>query len=102
MATHQQSITDFLKKKYFWDIEITPGRPVSKRLVVDRIFSFGSVEEMSLVIKFYGRKEIEDILTGLNYLDPKTLNFVSKFFRRPKKDFKCFTRKQLTAQHWDY
>ena len=53
-------------------------------------------------MRYYGREEVERILLNLNFLDPKTLNFVSKFFNRPKSDFKCYTRKQLTVQHWDY
>ncbi len=79
-----------------------PGKPVSERLVVERIFNFGTLSEIAMVIRYYGREEVERILLNLNFLDPKTLNFVSKFFNRPKRDFKCYTRKQLTVQHWDY
>lgn len=102
MSESLQNITDLLKKNYFWDIAVIPGKPVSKRLVVERIFNFGTVAEIALVMRYYGREEVERILLNLNFLDPKTLNFVSKFFNRPKRDFKCYTRKQLTVQHWDY
>jgi hypothetical protein len=97
-----KNIANLLKRSYFWDIDITPGKPVSKRLIVERIFNFGTLAEMASLIRYYGREEVEKTLLNLNFLDPKTLNFVSKFFNRPKKEFKCYTRRQLMLQHWDY
>lgn len=102
MSDPQENITPLLKKNYIWDIEIKPGKPVPERLIVERIFSFGTLEEAALVIRYFGRKKVEDFLVHLNYLDPKTLNFVSKFFGIPKKDFKCYTKRQSEVQHWDY
>jgi len=102
MPDPDENITRLLKKNYFWDIEITPGKPIPDRLVVERIFSFGNLEEVLLVIRHYGKEKVKDILIHFNYLDPKTLNFVSKFFGIPKKDFKCYTRRRSTVQHWDY
>jgi len=72
------------------------------RLVVERVFSFGTLEEVALLIRHYGSKEVEKTLLNLNYIDPKTLNFVSKFFNRPETEFKCCKRKQLKVQYWDY
>jgi hypothetical protein len=97
-----KNISEVLKQSYFWDIDITSAKTVSKRLVIERIFNFGTIAEMAFVIRYYGRNEVEKILLNLNFIDPKTLNFVSKFFNRPKREFKCYRRKQLTVQHWDY
>ena len=99
---NDKTITDLLKKSYFWDLEITPGAPVPERLVVERVFSYGTLGEAALVVKYFGRKKIEKILLNLNYLDPKTLNFVSKIFNIPVKKFRCYSRKQLRLQYWDY
>ena len=97
-----KDISDILKQSYFWDIDITSGKVVSTRLVIERIFNFGTVAEMAFVIRHYGKEEVEKTLRNLNYIDPKTLNFESKYFNRPKKEFRCFTRRQLIPQHWDY
>lgn len=97
-----KDISDILKQSYFWDIEIPYGKVVSKRLVIERIFNFGTLAEMAFVIRYYGKEDVEKILRNLNYIDPKTLNFISKLFNRPKKEFRCFTRRQLIPQHWDY
>lgn len=94
-------ITTLLKQSYFWDIDFTSGKAVSKRLIVERIFSLGTLAEMTLLINYYGKGEVEKILIELNYIDPKTLNFASKYFGRSKKTFKCYTRKQLMPQYWN-
>lgn len=99
--TEQVNIASLLKKRYFWDTDISKGEALPKRLVIERIFSLGTIDEVALVLKHYGREEVEKILLNLNYLDRKTLNFVSKYFNRPKKDFRCYTRKQSTLQYWD-
>ena len=100
--TPPENITGLLDKRYFWDIDFRSGKAVSKRLVVERIFNFGTIAEIALVMRCYGSGEVEKILLNLNFLDPKTLNFVSKYFKRPKREFKCYTRRQLTIQHWDF
>ncbi len=73
----------------------------TKRLIIERVFSRGNLEEIRLLIDFYGEKQIVDTLSKLNYLDPKTLNFVSKIFDTPLEKFKCYTKAQLTRQHWN-
>ena len=95
-------ITDLIKQKYFWDVDITPGKPVSKRLIIERIFSYGTLSEINLLLRYYGEVEVKETLLNLNYLNKKTLNFASKYFGKSKKEFKCYTRKQLMNLHWDF
>jgi len=97
------SLTDQLKKTYFWDTDIRHlDAWKSKRLIIERIINFGDLREIQLIKEFYGIKEIKSILCNLNYMDPKTLNFASILFQIPKTKFKCYTRNQLTSQHWNY
>ena len=85
-----------LKKKYFWDVNIERlDVEFSRRLIIERVFTLGSVKEMMLVIDYYGEEEIKKVLTGLNYIDRKSLNFISKIFNLPQKSFKCYSRRQL-------
>jgi hypothetical protein len=97
----KHDITSLLKQSYFWDIDLTSVKTVSRRLIVERIFSYGTLAEMTLLLNYYGKGEVEKILIRLNYIDPKTLNFASKYFGRAKKTFKCYTSKQLMPQHWN-
>ena len=97
----QLNISKDLKSQYFWDVDIDKlDVDRSKRLIIERVFVLGTAKEIMLVINYYGDRVVVDVLERLNYIDPKTLNFVSKLFNVSLKSFKCYTRKQLTPQHW--
>ena len=99
----QLNICKDLKPEYFWDVSIDAiDVSASKRLIIERVFSYGNLEEIKKIIDFYGEEIIINTLTGLNYLDRKTLNFVSKLFNIPPNSFKCSKRKQSHCQHWNY
>jgi len=90
-----------LNPSYFWDIDFSKiDLTKNKRLIIERIISFGNLKELNIIIDFYGENEIVNTICNLNYIDNKTLNFYSIFFNLPKNKFKCFIRKQSTIQHW--
>ena len=96
------SIISQLNPHYFWDVDLSKlDDNTSCRLVIERVFTLGEIREMNLLISFYGQEKIVDILCDLPYLDPKTLNFVSKLFNKPLKSFKCYRLKQSKPQHWN-
>ena len=91
-----------LSSHLFWDVDINRlDADISKRLIIERVFLLGTAKEIILVINYYGAREVVDVLKGINYIDPKTLNFVSKLFKISLQSFKCYTRKQLNPQHWN-
>ena len=91
-----------LNPQYFWDVDISSlDENSSGRLIIERTFSFGEVNEMNMVIDFYGREKVLEVLTNLAYLDPKTLNFVAKLFHKPVKSFRCYQTRQSRPQHWN-
>lgn len=92
-----------LNKACFWDIDITKlDEQKSKRLIIERMINFGTLDEIKLIKEFYGIQAITTTLCSLNYIDPKTLNFVSILFQIPKTEFKCYTKAQLTSQPWNF
>jgi hypothetical protein len=100
-----QTSQDLVKKlnpQYFWDIDRnTLDDNNSKRLIIERVFSLGTLKEIKLVINFYGKEETQNVICRLHYLDPKTLNFVSKFLNLHKKEFACYNRSQLHQIFWN-
>jgi hypothetical protein len=97
------ALIEQLNKAYFWDVDITQiDEEKSKRLIIERVINYGNLHEIKLIKEFYGIKVIRSALCKLNYIDPKTLNFISLLFQVPKSKFKCYTRKQLTIQPWNY
>jgi len=102
MSEGKLNIVNELSPQHFWDTDIKKlDANHSRRLVIERIFSQGTVEEIRRVIDYYGEPLVVDVLTSLNYLDPKTLNFVALFFSLPLNAFKCYKRKRSKPAHWN-
>lgn len=98
----KKDLVNSLKEIYFWDIDRTdPDSEISDRLIIERVFSIGDLQDIKLILDNYGEEKTVEILMSLNYLDPKTLNFVSKLFKKPKKTFKCYRRKLSIPQLWN-
>lgn len=96
------NILESINSQYFWDVNFHKLDPInSKRLIIERVFTLGTSKEIALVMAFYGKNSVLSVLRNLKYLDPKTLNFAALFFNVPLHSFKCYTRKQSTAQHWN-
>jgi hypothetical protein len=96
------NISKDLNPLYFWEMDIRELDPIkSKRLIIERVFVMGTSKEINLIIKYYGTGEVVNVLKNLNYIDPKTLNFVSKLFKISLQSFKCYTRNQSNPQHWN-
>lgn len=91
-----------LDKRYFWDIDVALLDPEkSKQIIIERVFSLGDIDEINTVITYYGEDVTLNVLRNLNYLDPKTLNLVSKLFNEPREKFRCHKRKLSIPQHWN-
>ncbi len=92
-----------INKTYFWDIDLEElDLEKSKRLIIERVINLGNLREIQFIKKQYGLTVLTETLCNLNYIDPKTLNFISLLLNIPKTKFKCYTRKQLNNQHWNY
>ncbi len=98
----ENSIISRLNARYFWDIDLAGlDENSSYRLIIERVFTLGEVNEMNLLISLYSREKVVEVLCSLPYLDPKTLNFVSKLFHKSVKSFRCYQLKQSRPQHWN-
>lgn len=97
----KEKLIENLDKRYFWDVDISRLDPErNRRLIIERVFEFGEVAEMKLIIKYYGASKVIEVLKGLNYLHPKTLNLVSKYFNIPKESFKCYQKRLSNPKLW--
>jgi hypothetical protein len=102
IRTAKADLVGSLSSHLFWDVDIALlEEEKSKRLIIERVFALGNSQEIMLVVKYYGKPTILNVLKKLNYIDLKTLNFISKLFNVPVNKFKCYTRKQSIPQHWD-
>lgn len=91
-----------IRKELFWDVDSNSlDEHKNRRLIIERIFSLGNLQEIKQAIDYYGKKNVINTLRNLNYIDPKTLNFLSVIFNISKSNFKCYIRKQSSTQHWN-
>jgi hypothetical protein len=91
-----------INRNHFWDVDVNHlDMEKSSRLIIERVFSLGELDEMAVLIRYYGKTRIIQTLQNINYLDPKTLNFITKLFDLPLDSFKCYTRKSSTPNHWN-
>lgn len=91
-----------LKREYFWDVDPAKLDAVkSSRLIIERTLNYGTIKEISLILNFYGKKQVVDTVCQISYFDPKTMNFIRKFFGIPITDLKCYTRRLSMPQYWN-
>ena len=92
-----------ISKNLFWDVDIGKIDDIRNiRLIIERVFTMGDLQDVIAVIKFYGLETVKHELMNAGYLDNKTLSWVSNFFNIPKATFKCFIKKQSTQIYWSY
>ena len=97
-----QELLEHINAAYFWDVDPEQLDALkSKRLIIDRVYSLGTLKEIELIDEFYGRKEIIKTLTGLAYIDRKTMNFISVRYGIPKSSFRCYRRMRSIPKFWD-
>ena len=84
------------RKALFWDV---PRKHLdlknNQRLIIERVFSRGNLDEYAQVVNYYSEKEITEVVTRAGNLDKKTLNFISNTYNiNPKEmnDSKCIGR----------
>lgn len=95
-------LTELLAPQYFWDVDLSKlNESDSKRLIIERIVTLGTLKEIHGLIHHYGRKEVIKMIHSIHYMDPKTLNFVSRLFDIPLSSLRCYTRKLWESPLWN-
>jgi hypothetical protein len=91
-----------LRKELFWDIDFSLlDLDSHKRLIIERVLSFGNLDEFFFLLKTYDTQALVSEITQIGYLDPKTMSFVVSFFNINKSELKCYTKSQSTERHWN-
>jgi len=89
-----------IRPELFWDVDFTKlDEQNNRRLVIERVFSYGTISELQRIISFYGLEIIGNELKKVGYLDPKTFEFAITFLGLKKEEMKCYIKKQSLPQH---
>lgn len=88
-----------LNKELFWDINYKQiDFEKNKEFLVSRVLELGDLKDFTFLKKKYGFEQIKKIAKRVKYLDKKSLNFWSFYFKIPKEKFSCFTKSWKTKQ----
>ena len=93
----------FINKRIFWDTRLEEiDMQKHKNFVITRVFEYGHLNELRVLLKFYSHDEIVAGLKRQKYLSKITLQFASALFNIPKEDFECYTPKPYPRHAWPF
>lgn len=88
-------IINQLPKHLFWDSDLTKMDDVEHyEKIIVRTFERGDMEDIALIIAYYGKEICTSVLQNAYYLQESAMLFGSAFLNIRKQDFKSFERKQ--------
>jgi hypothetical protein len=81
------------RKSLFWDLPAGNLDLVkNKRIILERVFSRGNLEEFRTINRYYSRNEIRETVINIGSLDKKTLYFISNTYQLKPSDFLCYKK----------
>ena len=92
-----------MNKRLFWDVN-TEKLNLEKDIcfILERILNAGTYENFKEIIELYGYNKLKNKVVKSNNLSNKALNFASFFFSISKNQFKCYSKKLLNRELWNY
>ena len=82
-----------LRKSLFWDVPpLTLDLDKNKRLILERVFTRGNIEEFQSINQYYTKEEIRKSVKAIGSLDKKTLHFISTTYKIKPDDFRCYKK----------
>ncbi len=72
----------------------------NKKIIIQRVVEYGTLEDWSFIIKQYGEAEVVRNIKELSGLSKLNVNFICKVFNLKPHELKCCTKPQWRKQHW--
>ena len=92
-----------LSKQAFWDTNMASiDYRKNARFVVEKVVERGSHDDFINLLNFYGFEEMKHLVLKANWLSDMSINFCCTLFEVKPTDFKCYEKKQLNQQHWNF
>ena len=92
-----------LSKQAFWDVDMDKiDYEKNARFVVEKIIERGKSKDFDNLLEFYGFDTVGKLALQANWLSDISINFCCILFDLKPTDFKCYEKKQLNRQHWDF
>jgi hypothetical protein len=92
-----------LSKQAFWDVDMEKiDYEKNAAHVVEKVIERGKAEDFNNLLKFYGFERVKELSLQALYLSDISINFCCTLFKVKPTDFKCYEKKQLNRQHWNF
>jgi hypothetical protein len=92
-----------LSKQAFWDVDMNKIDYEKNAVhVVEKVIERGKAEDFESLLKFYGFNKVRDLALQALWLSDISINFCCALFKVKPIDFKCYEKKQLNRQHWNF
>jgi hypothetical protein len=92
-----------LSKQAFWDVDMDKiDYEKNARYIVEKIIERGKAEDFDSILTFYGFEKVKELALQANCLSDISINFCCVLFKVKPTDFKCYKKKQLNLQHWNF
>jgi hypothetical protein len=92
-----------LSKQAFWDVDMnTIDYEKNARHVVEKVIERGTNDDFLSILNFYGFEKVKQLALQALWLSDISINFCCALFKVKPTDFKCYEKKQLNLQHWNF
>ena len=96
------NILDF-PKHLFWDLNMEKfDIEKNSTIIIERVFNRGDIQDLHIIIRYFGMEIIKAEIIKAGFLDKKTINFASKILNIPKSEFQCYSKIQSKQVHWNF
>jgi len=72
-----------------------------RNVVVQRVIERGWPDDWYAILNMYSENGVKNAIREIPYLNDRDMNFVSKAFKIPLSEMKCYEKKQLHQGHWN-
>jgi len=92
-----------LSKQAFWDVNMD-NIDYKKHAVyvVEKVIERGKSKDFDNLLDYYGFEKVGKLALQASWLSDMSINFCCTLFKVKPIDFKCYEKKQLNRQHWDF
>jgi len=92
-----------LSRQAFWDVDMEKiDYEKNARFVVEKVIDRGTHKDFLNILNFYGFRKVKELALQANWLSDVSINFCCTLFDVNPNDFKCYEKKQLNRQHWNF
>ncbi len=92
-----------IAQRLFWDVDASSiDYDRDSLLVMERVLNFGNWEDVTAIIRYYGRAKMKEEVVKMADLKKDVLSFLCVLLQLSPQDFTCYNRRQFQPHYWHY